>query len=241
MPADLSVLLAKLNSLSDDFAVTETFDGHDDKRVHKPPAVQIHKCTLKEVSDRESQAILHEIKKLGIAKQNMLDWLKWLDNAINGRSPTYPVDYKMLQGIYSDDRRGLVGLVYKIPFDFDLVPHFDLVHEKYFPNASHNKFSYCTQYTTFSNDSRDVHCRVTIYDNVRNVLNEMSVWKIRFRQALHSTQHVTYDSLYKKTKESAESWMSIASQRIGTQALAYSRARQLSTHRNAFRETQRRV
>jgi hypothetical protein len=225
MPEELSVLLAKLNSLSDDFAVAETFDGHDDKRVHKPSAVQIHKCTRKEVSDRESQAILHEIKMLGIVKKNMLDWLEWLDNAINGRGPTYPADHKKLQGIYSDDRRGLVGLVYKIPFDFDLV------HEIYSPNASHNKFSYCTQYTTFSSDSRDVHCRVTIYDNVRNVLNEMSAWKMRFREALDSTQHVTYDRLYNKTKECAESWMSVAAPRMGTQALAYSRARQLSNHR----------
>ena len=229
MPEDLSVLLAKLNSLSPDFDVTQTFDGHGDRPLHGPTPVHTHTCQYTEVNDEKSQAILDEIKMLGISTKTMLDWCRWLDNTINGRSPIHALLNGNLQGIYSDERQRLLTLMYKIPFKFDLV------REDFVAHASHNKFSYCTQYTTFSSDSRDVHCRVTIYDNVRSVLNEMSVWKMRFREALDSTQQVEYDSLYNGAKQSAEAWMSVAAARMGTQSLASSRKSQVSNHRNAFR------
>ena len=129
-----------------------------------------------------------------------------------------------LKVIYSDERQTLLTLMYKIPYQFDLVDEI----------LTHNKFYYCTQYTKFSNDSRDVHYRVTIYDNVRSVLNQMSIWKMWFREAFDSTQQVTYDSLYNESKQSAEVWMSVAAPRIGTQTVAYSRASQVSNHRDAF-------
>jgi hypothetical protein len=224
MPEDLSVLLAKLNSPSDDSAATQTFDGHGGIPESGPPPIQKHICTKKEMSDQKSKAVLHEIKMLGIAKKNMLDWFEWLDNTINGRSPMHTVNGQAnIEGMYSDERQRLRTLMYKIPYKFDLV--YEMA----------NKFYCCTQYRTFSNDSRDVHCRVTIYNNVRSVLHEMSVWKMRFREALDYTQQVTYDSLYNNAKESAESWMSVAAPRMGTQALAYSRASQVSNHRNALR------
>ena len=229
MSEDLSVLLAKLNSLSADLDRTQIIHMDPAGPVHVPPPVHRHTCTHKEVSDEKSQEILHEITMLGMCKINMLAWCRWLDNTINGRSLEYPLLNMHLQGVYSVERQTVLTLIYKIPYKYDLL------HEKYVANASQNKLYYCTQYTTFSNDSRDVHCRVTIYDDVRNVLNEMSVWKMRFRQALDSTQQVEYDRMYNEAKQSAESWMSVAAPRIGTQALAYSRARQLSTHRNAFR------
>ena len=248
MPEDLSVLLAKLNSLSADFDAPRARVQPRDRRgpvpvpvdatrdIFRPgdtpvpvpplvPPVHRHTCTRKEVSDGESEALLHEIKMLGKAKTNMLDWCEWLDNAINGMSANYPVNMTNLHGRYSEERQTLLKLIYKIPYTIDLV------HERY----GTDKLFYCTQYTTFSWDSRDVHCRVTIYDDVRNVLNEMSVWKMRFREALDSTQQVEYDRLYNEAKQSAESWMSVAAPRMGTQTLAYSRARQVSTHRNAFR------
>ena len=248
MPEDLSVLLAKLNSLSADFDATRVRVQRRDIRVPRPvpvdatrdifrpgdtpvhvpppvPRVHRHTCSEKEVSDPKSVAILHEIKMLGIAKTNMVDWCKWLDNAINGRSPDYRVHMTNLHGIYSDERQTLLTLTYKIPYKFDLVRE----------RGVENKLYYCTQYTTFSWDSRDVHCRVTIYDFVRSVLNEMSAWKMRFREALDSTQQVKYDSLYNEAKQSAEAWMSVAVPRMGTQALAYSRASQVSNPRRTLR------
>ena len=69
MPAELSVLLTKLNSLSADFDVTQTFDGHGDRPLHGPTPVHTHTCTHKEVSDEKSKAILDEIKMLGISKK----------------------------------------------------------------------------------------------------------------------------------------------------------------------------
>ena len=163
MPEDLSVLLAKLNSLSPDFAATQTFDGHGDRPLHGATPVHTHTCTHKEVSDEKSQAILFEIRMLGISKKTMLDWFRWLDNTINGRSPIHALLNGNLQGIYSDERQRLLTLMYKIPYECNLV------RKDFVAHASHNKFYYCTQYTTFSNDSRDVHFRVTIYDNVRSV------------------------------------------------------------------------
>lgn len=226
MPEDLSVLLTKLNSLSPDFDVTQTFDGHGDRPLHGPTPVHTHTCTRKEVSDEKSKAILDEIKILGISKANILDWFEWLDNVINGKSPKFPFNNDgNLKGRYSRERQTLLTLIYKIPSKIDLV------RESY----TQKKFSYCTEYTTFSSDSRDVHCRVTIYDNVRSVLNEMSTWKRRFREALDSTQQVEYDSLYNGANQSAEAWMSVAVPRMGTQALAYSRARQVSNPRRTLR------
>ena len=213
---DLNHTVAKLNSLSGDSAANETFDGHGDRPNDWPPPVHRHNCTHKDVNDRESEAILNEIKMLWIIKKNMLNWLRWLDNTINGRSIHHALMNKNLQGIYSDERQTLLTLIYKIPYKYDLV------------HTSHNKEYYCTQYTTFVHESRDVHCRVTIYDNVRSVLNEMSTWKMRFRTALDSTQQVEYDSLYNEAKQSAESWMSVAVPRMATQALAHSRASQVS-------------
>jgi len=227
MPEDLSVLLAKLNSPSNDSVATQTFNGHGGipESGDEPPPIKKHICTKKEMSDRESKAILHEIKMLGIAKKNMLDWFEWLDNKINGRSSMHIVNGQAnIEGMYSDERQRLRTLIYKIPYNFNLV------HEGY----TDNKFYCCTQYRTFSSDSRDVHCRVTIYNNVRSVLHEMSVWKMRFREALDYTQQVTYDRMYNETKESAESWISVAAPRMGTQALAYSRASQVSNHHNAL-------
>ena len=248
MPEDLSVLLAKLNLLSADFdAPRATWQPRDrpvpvpvpvdaTRDIYRPgdtpvpvtppvPPVHRHTCTRKEVSDGESEALLHEIKMLWKSKTSMLDWCRWLDNTINGRSPMHPVLHGNLQGIYSDERQTLLKLIYKIPYKFDLVRE----------SLVENKLYYCTQYTTFSWDSRDVHCRVTIYDNVRSVLNEMSTWKRRFREALDSTQQVKYDSLYNEAKQSAEAWMSVAVPRMGTQALAYSRASQVSDQRRTLR------
>ena len=225
MPEDLSVLLAKLNSLSGDFDQTQIIHIDPEGPVRVPPPVHKHTCTLKEVSDPESEAMLHEIKMLGNALRNMLNWCRWLENTINGRIPTHPLLNRNLQGIYSNERQTLLTLIYKIPYNSDLVK------QKY----AEDKLYYCTQYTTFSNDSRDVHCRVAIYDNVRSVLNEMSVWKMRFREALDSTRRVQYDWLYNKAKWSAEAWMSVAASRMGTQALAYSRASQVSDQRITFR------
>ena len=228
MPEDLSVLLAKLNSLSPDFDVTQTFDGHGDRPLHGPTPVRRHICKYTEVNDddEKSQAILDEIKMLGIAKVNILHWFEWLDNVINGKSPKFPFNNDgNLKGRYSRERQTLLTLIYKIPSKMGLVS------ESY----TQKKFSYCTQYTTFSNDSRDVHCRVTIYDDVRSVLNEMSVWKMRFRAALESTQQLEYDSLYNGAKQSAEAWMSVAAARMGTQALAYSRKSQVSNPRRTLR------
>ena len=185
----------------------------------------VHTCTHKEVIDEKSQAILHEIKMLGMSKKTMLDWCRWLDNTINGRSAIHLVLNGNLQGIYSDERQTLLKLIYKIPYKFDLVRE----------SLVENKLYYCTQYTTFSNDSRDVHCRVTIYNNIRSILNEMSVWKMRFREALDSTQQVKYDSLYNEARQSAEAWMSVAERRMGAQALAYWRANQVSNQRRTFR------
>ena len=213
---DLNHTVAKLNSLSGDTAANETFDGHGDRPNDWPPPVHRHNCTYKDVNDRESEAILHEIKMLWIIKQKMLNWLRWLDNTINGRSLHHPLRNNNLQGIYSDERQTLLTLIYKIPYKYDLV------------HTSDKKEYYCTQYTTFVHESRDVHCRVTIYDNVRSVLNEMFTCQMRFRTALDSTQQVEYDSLYNQAKQSAESWMSVAVPRMATQALAHSRASQVS-------------
>ena len=223
MSEDLSVLLAKLNSMSGDFAVMESFDGHGHRREDKPSPVYRHTCSKKQVRMKKSQAIIHEIKMLGMSKKTMLDWCEWLENAINGRVRNYTVVMTNLQGIYSDERQKLLKLIYKIPYKFNLV------------TEAQDKLYYCTQYTTFSNDSRDVHCRVTIYKNVISVLNEMSVWKMRFREALDSTQQVQYDSLHNAAKQSVEAWVSVAEQRMGTQALAYWRASQVSNQRRTLR------
>jgi hypothetical protein len=188
-----------------------------------PPAPR-HKCTRKEVSDAESEAILHEIEMLRTLQKNMLRWMEWLDNAINGRSPLYPANIWKLLGIYSDERGALVQLAYDIPVE-------DIIYQNHARNAS-NKFSYCTEYTTFSRDSRNVHSRATIYDTVRKILHEMSIWKMRFREAVNYPQQVTYDSLYSEVKTSAESWMSVAASKMATRALAYSRASQVSGFRH---------
>lgn len=228
MPEDLSVLLAKLNSLSADSHGTVDIIRPADGPVPVPrpvPPVHRHTCSEKEVSDEKSQAILHEINMLWKIKKTVLDWCRWLDNTINGRSPMHPLLNGNLQGKYSDERQTLLTLIYKIPYKSSLVRE----------SLVENKLYYCTQYNAFSWDSRDVHCRVTIYDNVRSVLNEMSIWKRRFREALDSTQQVKYDSLYNEAKQSAEAWMSVAVPRMGTQALAYSRASQVSDQRRTLR------
>ena len=119
MSEDLSVLLAKLNSMSADFDQTQIIHIDPVGPVRRPPPVHRHTCTHKEVIGIGSQAILREIKMLGMSKKTMLNWCRWLDNTINDRSPMHPVLHGNLQGIYSDERQTLLTLTYKIPSEFD--------------------------------------------------------------------------------------------------------------------------
>ena len=148
----------------------------------------------------------------------MLEWFQYLDHQINGRSSVSPVNNNNLQGVYAEERTALVQLIYKIPYKFDLV------EDEFQVNSLQNQKYYSTQYTAFSNDSRDVYCRTTIYNNVRSILQEMSVWNQRFRAALNVAGRVQYDTLYNQTMELADEWMSVAADRIVPQALAHSRA-----------------